>query len=197
MRLLLAIALWCVLASPAMSAELSGTAKAGGKPVQNAVVWLDAPAAPPLVQSKPIVLDQRNLAFYPRVLVVRVGTKVDFPNSDKVFHNVFSYRDGRKFDLGVYPVGTSKPIVFNRKGLSRIFCNIHPHMAAYIMAVDSPYFSMSDERGAFAISGVPAGSYTYHAWRPGGQEITGTVTVGATQGPARSAGPAEFEVRWP
>ena len=115
MRLPLVIALWCALASSALGAELSGIAQSGGKPVQNAVVWLEAPGAPPLVQSKPVVLDQRNLAFTPRVLAVRVGTKVDFPNNDKIFHNVFSFRDGRKFDLGVYPVGTSKPIVLIRR----------------------------------------------------------------------------------
>jgi len=194
MRLPLVIALWCALASSALGAELSGIAQSGGKPVQNAVVWLEAPGAPPLVQSKPVVLDQRNLAFTPRVLAVRVGTKVDFPNNDKIFHNVFSFRDGRKFDLGVYPVGTSKPIVFNQKGLSRIFCNIHPHMAAYIMAVDSPYFAVSDSQGVFAVSGVPPGSYAYHAWRPGGPEITGTVTVPANRAPAQ---PPPFEVRWP
>jgi plastocyanin len=176
------------LAAPAASAELSGTAKASGKPVQNAVVWLDAPGAPPLVQTKPVVLNQRNLDFDPRVLVVRVGTKVDFPNNDKVFHNVFSFRDGKKFDLGMYPVGTSKPVVFDKPGLSRILCEIHPHMAAYVRAVDTPYFALSDATGAFAIPGVPAGSYTYHAWRPGAAEITGSVTVGATQ---------PFEVRWP
>src|SRR5205085_50721 len=117
MRLPLAMVLLCVLAAPAQGAELSGTAKSAGKPVQNAVVWLDAPAAPPFVQSNPVVLHQKNLAFEPRVLAVRVGTKVDFPNEDKVFHNVFSFRDGRKFDLGLYPVGTSKPIIFDRKGL--------------------------------------------------------------------------------
>jgi plastocyanin len=191
MRLPVSVTLLCVLAAPAAGAELSGTAKAAGKPVQHAVVWLDAPGAPPLVQTRPVVLNQRNLDFDPRVLVVRVGTKVDFPNNDKVLHNVFSFRDGRKFDLGIYPVGTSKQIVFNQKGLSRIFCNIHPHMAAYIMAVDSPYFTLSDERGVFTIAGVPAGSYVYHAWRPGGQEITGSVTVGAGQAPAG------FDVRWP
>jgi plastocyanin len=195
MRLSLAIALLCALTAPVAGAELSGTAKATGKPVQNAVVWLDAPGAPPLVQTKPVVLNQRNLDFDPRVLAVRVGTKVDFPNNDKVFHNVFSFRDGRKFDLGVYPVGTSKPIVFNQKGLSRIFCNIHPHMAAYVMAVDTPYFALSNEQGMFTLAGVPAGSYTYHAWRPGGQqEITGTVTVGPSQA---TAGAARFEVQWP
>src|SRR5213083_334194 len=107
MRLPLSLGLLCALAAPAAGAELSGTAKAAGKPVQYAIVWLDAPDAPPFVQTKTVVLNQRNLDFDPRVLVVRVGTKVDFPNNDKLFHNVFSFRDGRKFDLGTYPVGTS------------------------------------------------------------------------------------------
>jgi plastocyanin len=187
-RLPCAAALFCVLATPATGAELSGNAQAAGKPVEYAIVWLDAPGAPPFVQTKRVVLDQRNLDFNPRVLAIRVGTTVDFPNSDKVFHNVFSFRDGKKFDLGMYPVGTSRPIVFDKPGLSRIFCNIHPHMAAYVMAVNTPYFSMSDERGAFVLSGVPAGSYTYHAWRPGGQTLTGSVTVDSSH---------SLEVRWP
>jgi plastocyanin len=188
MRFLLSVALLFAAAMPAGGAEVGGTAQSGGKPVQYAVIWLEAPGAPPFVQTKPVVIGQRNLDFDPHVLAVRVGTKVDFPNNDKVFHNVFSFRDGKKFDLGMYPVGTSKPVVFDRPGLSRIFCEVHPHMAAYVMAVDSPYFSVSDVHGIFTLPGVPAGSYTYHAWRPGGQELTGTVVVGAGQ---------DFDIRWP
>ena len=188
MRFSVALALSCLVAAPAAGAELTGSAKAAGKPIPSAVIWLEAPAAPPFVQAKPVVMNQKNLAFDPRVLVIRVGTTVNFPNNDKVFHNVFSYRDGRKFDLGMYPVGTSRPVVFDKPGLSRIFCNIHPHMAAYIMAVDTPYFSISDEQGTFAISGVPPGSYTYHAWRPGGQELKGSVTVDSSHA---------LEIRWP
>jgi plastocyanin len=166
-------------ASPAFGAELSGTTQASGKPVQNAVIWLDAQGAPPLVQSASITIDQRNLAFAPHVLAVRVGTSVDFPNNDRVFHNVFSFKDGKKFDLGMYPSGVkAKPVVFDRPGLSRIFCNIHPNMAAYVMAVDTPYYAISDERGAFTMSSVPPGTYTYHAWRPGSDTLTGAVTVG-------------------
>lgn len=168
-------------------AGLSGTAQAGGKPVQNVVVWLEAAGAP-AAQTKRVTLDQHNLGFEPPVIVVRVGTVIDFPNHDTVFHNVFSYRDGKKFDLGMYPAGTSKPIAFDRPGLSRIFCNIHPHMAAYVMAVDTPYFAMSDEHGAFLISNVPAGTYMYHAWKPGGQTLTGSVTVDANH---------PLEIRWP
>ena len=162
----------------------------GDAPVRDTVVWLDAPNAPgpPGRSAARVVLDQRNLTFIPHVLVVRVGTTVDFPNNDRVFHNVFSFRDGKRFDLGMYPVGALRHVVFDQPGLSRIFCNIHPHMAAYVMAVDSPYFARSDDSGAFTIAAVPAGTYTYHAWRPGAAAgLTGTWTPSATP----------LQVTWP
>ena len=168
---------------PAMGAgaELTGTVQVSNKPAQNAIVWLDASEA--LVQAPPsrVVLDQRNLAFSPNVLAVRVGTTVEFPNNDKVFHNVFSFRDGKKFDLGMYPKGMSKRIVFDKPGLARLFCNIHPNMAAYVMALDTPYFAVSNDRGTFSIAGVAPGTYTYHAWRAGGELLTGSVTVDGNQ----------------
>jgi plastocyanin len=171
------LAVCCLFPAQAWAGDLSGTAQSSGKPVTDAVIWLEVSNPPQFVQNTKVVLDQRNLKFAPRVLAVRVGTAVDFPNNDKVFHNVFSFRDGRKFDLQMYPTGTSKRIVFDRPGLSRIFCNIHPNMAAYVMAVDSPYYAVSDERGAFTIAGVPSGTYRYHAWRAGGEPITGSITV--------------------
>jgi plastocyanin len=154
--------------------DLHGLARAGDRPAPDTVVWLDAPNAPARPDTDRVVLDQRNLSFSPQVLVVRVGTTIDFPNNDRVFHNVFSFRDGTRFDLGMYPVGALRHVTFDRPGLSRIFCNIHPNMAAYVMTVDSPYFARADRSGAFAIAAVPAGSYTYHAWRPGAvRELTG------------------------
>jgi plastocyanin len=168
--------------------SLRGVVQAGGRSVENAVVWLEAPDMPTPAQTRKIVLDQRNLAFSPHVLVVRVGTVVDFPNNDRVFHNVFSFRDGKRFDLGMYPVGAVRTVTFNRPGLSRIFCNIHPHMAAYVWAVDTPYFAVSDEAGAFVIPSVPVGTYTYHAWRPGGTMLTGS-TVFDEEAP--------LQIRWP
>jgi plastocyanin len=159
------------------TADLRGIATAGHRPAPDTVVWLDAPNAPPQVQQAHVVLDQRNLSFSPRVLAVRAGTTVDFPNNDRVFHNVFSFRDGKRFDLGMYPVGALRQVVFDRPGLSRIFCNIHPNMAAYVITVDSPYFGRADDSGAFTIAGVPSAAYTYHAWRPGAvAELTGTWT---------------------
>ena len=91
-----------------------------------------------------------------------------------MFHNVFSFRDGRRFDLGLYPVGSMKRVLFDRPGVSRIFCNIHPNMAAYVVTVDSPYFAKSNDRGAFTIAEVVPGAYKYHAWRAGAPELTGT-----------------------
>src|SRR4029453_9326396 len=95
--------LLCLLSGgPSAGVELRGTALAGGKPVADAVIWIDLPGAPRAPQGK-VILDQRNLSFHPRVLAVQVGTRVDFPNHDRVFHNVFSFRDGKRFDLGLYP----------------------------------------------------------------------------------------------
>jgi plastocyanin len=169
--------LWSVMmaVSGQAPADLRGTASSADRPVPDTVIWLEAPGAPPTASPPRAVLDQRNLSFSPKVLVIRAGTSVEFPNNDRVFHNVFSFRDGRRFDLGLYPVGAMKRVLFDRPGLSRIFCNIHPNMAAYVVTVDSPYFARSDEIGAFTIAGVPAGSYKYHAWRPGAvAEVTGT-----------------------
>jgi len=168
---------FCLLPAALSAGDVTGLVSVGGKSSADAVIWLEIANPPDFAQSSKVVIDQRNLRFAPRVLAVRVGTAVDFPNNDKVFHNVFSFRDGKKFDLQMYPTGTSKRIVFDRPGLSRIFCNIHPNMAAYVMAVDTPYYAVSDERGAFTITGVPAGTYKYHAWRAGAPELTGSITT--------------------
>jgi plastocyanin len=167
--------------------DLVGTTRVRERPEPNAVVWLEAAAASGHEMRK-AVLDQQNLAFSPHVLAVRVGTTVEFPNRDRVFHNVFSFHDGKRFDLGMYPVGTVRNVTFAQPGLSRIFCNIHPNMAAYVLAVDSGYFAVSDSSGRFLIAAVPAGTYTYHAWRPGGTTLTGSVAVDGDQ---------SLEIRWP
>ena len=172
----------------AADADLHGSARAGRVPAVNAVVWLEVPNAPQEPQSGRVVLDQRNLMFSPHVLAVQVGTVVDFPNNDRVFHNVFSFRDGKRFDLGMYPVGAVRKVAFDRPGLSRIFCNIHPQMAAYVMAVDSPYFATSDQSGAFTIHGVPSGTYRYQAWKPGSVILTGSVAADTSR---------TLDIAWP
>ena len=169
--------------------QVRGMVLVGGRPSANAVVWLEAPDAPPPSEAKKVVLDQRQMRFSPLVLAVRVGTAVLFPNNDRVFHNVFSFHHGKVFDLGLYPVGDSKVVRFDKPGLSRIFCNIHPNMAAYVVAVDSPYFAVSDESGAFALPPVPPGRYTFHAWRAGASELSGVWSVGDQDAPV--------SIEWP
>ena len=185
--LVLVASIWALGLAP-VSVDVSGVARVGGKPIADAVVWIDVPNTPRARHRRAAVLDQRDVQFYPHVLAVEVGTRVKFPNDDRVFHNVFSFHDGEQFDLGLYPVGMVKDVPFDRPGLSRIFCNIHPQMAAYVMVVDTPFFDVSDDTGRFAIGSVPQGRYAYHAWRPGGPVLNDHVTIE----PGRA-----FEVRWP
>jgi plastocyanin len=179
-RLVLAIATAAVLVldilpSQATGSELTGVVRVAGRPAKDVVVWLEIPGGPSDPPTRTIVLDQRNMQFVPRVLAVRVGAAVEMPNSDRLLHNVFSFRDGKVFDLGLYPVGASKTVTFDKPGLSRIFCNIHPTMAAYVLAVDSAYFAVSDAQGRFTVRDVRPGTYTYHAWRAGVKPTTGSV----------------------
>jgi plastocyanin len=156
---------------------VSGSVRVSGRPAKDVVLWLDVGTAERPGSRASVILDQRNMRFSPRVLAVPVGTTVQMPNSDRVFHNVFSFRDGKVFDLGLYPVGSSKNVTFDRPGLSRIFCNIHPAMAAYVLAVDSHHVGVSDAQGRFSLPEVADGAYTYHAWRPGADRVTGTLVV--------------------
>jgi plastocyanin len=169
-----------VLAGGGASAiDVRGSATFKDKPLADAVVWIDAPESPQERPAPAVVLDQRNLSFSPHVLAVKVGTTVSFPNHDRVFHDVFSFRDGKRFELGLYPVGAVKHVPFDRPGLSRVFCNIHPGMAAYILVVDTSHFAVSDRDGNFSLPEVPAGTYPYHAWRPGGAILNGSTDVHA------------------
>jgi plastocyanin len=167
--------------------ELNGVARVAGKPQPNVVVWLEVPKAAGDPEARP-VMHQRNLKFSPRVLAVQVGAVVDFPNEDRVFHNVFSFHDGKRFDLGLYPVGTVRRVTFDRPGLSHLFCNIHPHMAAYVLAVPTAYFAVSDGVGAFTIRGAPCGPHKYQAWRAGSATLGGSVVMHAD---------TQVEVEWP
>jgi plastocyanin len=113
---------------------------------------------------KKFQLVQHNKSFQPHVLVVPVGSVVDFPNHDPFFHNVFSLFDGKRFDLGLYEAGASNSVRFDRVGVSFLFCNIHPEMSGVVVAVDTPYYGLSDRKGNIAIQNVPDGRYELHVW---------------------------------
>ena len=157
--------------------DVHGTVRVGGTAEGEVVVWLEAPSVGRQIQT--VVLDQRNMTFEPRVLVAPVGSTVEFPNNDRVLHNVFSFHDGERFDLGLYPVGDVRYWTVDVPGVSRVFCNIHPNMVAYIVAVTSSFYAVSDKEGTFLIRDVPPGSYTYHAWRAGEAPISQEVHIDA------------------
>ena len=113
---------------------------------------------------------QKNKMFSPHLLVVPVGAVVTFPNADPFFHNVFSLFDGKRFDLGLYEAGQSREVHFERKGISYIFCNIHPEMAAVVIALTTPIWATAQADGSFRISNVPEGSYEAHLWIEGEDE---------------------------
>src|SRR5438552_1816903 len=109
-------------------------------------------------------LIQRNKHFEPSLLVVPVGSVVDFPNLDPWFHNVFSLYRGKRFDLGLYQAGAQRSVRFDRPGPSYLFCNIHPEMTGVVLAIDSEFFGISDKAGHYAISNVPGGKYLLRVW---------------------------------
>jgi plastocyanin len=123
------------------------------------------------------VMDQRNETFVPYVLAVTAGTTVEFTNSDRTYHNVFSFSKGNRFDLGRYGRGRSKSVRFDRPGIVRVFCDIHSHMSAFILVFGHRFFSVTSAEGRYQIDGVPPGTYTLVAWNEGQARDSRTVTV--------------------
>ncbi len=134
------------------------------------VVWLSpigsTPAPTPVSASagpRPRLV-QRNKSFEPHLMVVPVGSLVEFPNRDPFFHNVFSLFEGKSFDLGLYEAGSTRDVLFDKPGVSYIFCNIHAEMSAVIVALSTPYYAISDRHGQIVIQHVPPGHYMQHVW---------------------------------
>jgi len=123
-------------------------------------------------------VDQKELSFIPHVLVIEVGTTVRFLNNDVVLHNIFSpSRVGDQFNLGTYQKGVEKFLKFDKPGEIILLCNVHPEMEAYILVVDTPFYSKTDNNGNFTITGVPPGEYTLNVWHPHFDEKTVRVIV--------------------
>jgi plastocyanin len=179
MRCLVWVLCWLLALRGASAGELAGRVMARGRGVRNAVVFVDGVKAG-TAPRQPLVVDQRRRTFVPHVTAVMLGTTVLFPNHDTVFHNVFSYREGKRFDLGLYPVGSTHRVHFDRPGLVKIYCNIHSTMSAFIWVLENPYFALTDDTGAYRIAGIPAGSYTVRVWHEKLGERSEKVRVAAS-----------------
>ena len=168
-RSLCCILLMCGFAS-AQNVDLKGKVQLtrNGRHVGDAsrvVVWLTplgataAPSTPRQQAAQIPQLVQKDKSFHPSLLVIPAGGKVEFPNHDPFFHNVFSLFDGKRFDLGLYESGSTQFVQFDKPGISYIFCNIHPQMSAVVIALNTPYYAISNWRGEINIGGVMPGRY--------------------------------------
>jgi plastocyanin len=142
--------------------------KAAPPDSSNVAAWLipldaSAPSAAASNKAEALII-QKNKTFEPHVTVVQVGSSIAFPNEDPFFHNVFSLYNGKRFDLGLYEAGTTRTLRFDKLGVSYLFCNIHENMSAVVIAVDTPYYGVSDQSGAIKITDVPDGRYGFHVF---------------------------------
>jgi plastocyanin len=131
--------------------------------VRHVVVYVkDAPSR----QISPVKVAIRQLKenFVPRVVAVPVGSEVEFPNDDPIYHNVFSLSRAKGFNLGRYPQGHSKSVRFDRPGIVKVFCDIHSHMTATVMVFNHPWFAVPAEDGRFELPAVPPGRHEIIAW---------------------------------
>ena len=174
-----------LMASASFAGDIKGKVSVQGlKSAENIAVYVDAipdkkfdaPTAKPVV-------DQTKMAFVPHVIVVQIGTTVEFLNSDAVGHNVYwpSISGNKKLshNLGTWPKGEKKAFQFNDVGVASLLCNVHPEMSGYIVVAPTPYFGLTDKSGNYEIKNVPPGKYTLKTWSEDGKVTTQAVEVGA------------------
>lgn len=166
--------------------------KAAAHASGDVVVWLTpqpgvmkASAATPVAPGH-FRMEQKNKSFNPHLLVVPLGSTVEFPNLDPFFHNVFSQFNGKRFDLGLYEAGNTRVVHFDHEGISYIFCNIHSEMAAVIVTLRTPYFAATTKSGLVTLHSVPSGEYDLHVWAQGADTkqldaLSRRVEIGASQ----------------
>lgn len=144
----------------------------------NTVVYLDLPGS---VKPKPAPSNEfmalQSRQFAPHLRIVPQGSKIEFTNQDPFSHNVFSKASQGPFDTDVFGRGKKKSAVVKEAGVYPLYCNVHPRMTAFIIAVNTPYYAQSGADGRFSIGNVPSGTYVLHVWHERAAEQTATVTV--------------------
>jgi plastocyanin len=178
-RWLLAGLLFCTATALATTVNIE-VRDAAGAAISDAVVVLDPLERGPAATHDSTQIDQVNQQFVPRVSVIRTGTAVAFPNSDRVRHQVYSFSPANTFALKLYAGSPKTMVPFDKPGLVAMGCNIHDSMVAFVVVVDSPYFGKSSSLGVVALK-VPVGSYRLRVWheRAARAYRSETITVGA------------------
>jgi len=163
--------------------SLTGTLKLDGKAPGGALAFV---TLEPIGRkwkprkAKERVMEQRDRQFGPRLMLIPVGSKVTFPNYDKVFHNVFSTSPSASFDLGLYKEGQAREVTFSKEGIVRIGCNLHANMSASIVVIAAPHYVFTDEDGGFTFKSLAPGKYKLRAWSDkSGEPISEDVTIKA------------------
>jgi plastocyanin len=152
------------LAPPPSAKYAVKTNQIAASPRQIAIVYLegDFKAPPP---AKPVMMGQQGYQFSPGVIAVQTGTRIEFPNHDEDYHNVFSYSKAKRFDLGRFRKDETPPALeFDKAGVVRLYCEIHEHMRGIILVLDTPHFVTTKADGSFKLSGLPAGNFKLKAW---------------------------------
>lgn len=159
------------------------TVREGGRPRDDGsqvIVYVDVPRAQCASATAPATspaIHQSDLRFTPDLVAIPRGGTVDFPNDDRVFHNVFSLSRTKRFDLGLYRAGESRSVTFDRAGVVDVYCNIHPDMVAQIFVLETPYFAVTTVDGGFIIPNVPVGTWDVVARQRWGEESRSQVTI--------------------
>lgn len=171
-----------------VSVQVNDTA---GKPLVDAVVFVDPDGGDAPRLARPAEISQRGLKFLPLVSVIQTGTRVSFPNNDKVRHHIYSFSPAKKFDQKLYSGVAATPQVFDKAGTVVLGCNIHDRMVAYVKVVDSPYFAKTDAAGVARIDLPAGGKYTVSAWH---YNMTGATAEQTLALKAGDAAPVSFKL---
>ncbi len=179
------IAIWAslslLIAQPLWGGGIEGHVSRGNaQAVADVVVFVDdveGPFPAPTEPSAMREMNQKGLSFVPHVLAILAGSTVEFPNSDPVFHNVFSISETKRFNLGLYGQGVKRNVRFDQPGVVELLCSVHMEMSGYIVVLKNPYFAVTGTDGDFRIVGVPAGRHRLRCWHEKLPEQEGEIDV--------------------
>jgi plastocyanin len=152
--------------APALASTVTVKVRtASGSAAEDALIVFEPRDATPPLGKATAVIDQVNKRFVPRVTILRTGTAVTFPNSDKIRHQVYSFSSAKSFDLKLYAGSPKEEVIFDKPGLVILGCNIHDTMVGFVAVVDSPYFGKVPSSGEVALD-LPPGRYSLRVWHP-------------------------------